>query len=307
MPLQEVKLATRTGASVKYLAKLNDPDTPSYWVVQDNKGSIWQVDLQVSHTHKPPERLYTFHSSAITGLDVSENSLHAVTCGVDGRVCLYSIADKKFLGRTTFNMPATCVAWCPVWFVVSGLSLLAGFVDGIIRLLHITGEDGQSPLSTDKIEENSNFTLKQVLKPHSKPVSAILLGDNSSNLNLITAVDDSIFFMFRSEEGTKDETFLPLGFLAVYCPVVNLVWAPKNVNGNICVLTSLKNASLLLITVPVKGEFDVSTSYKLEGVRYQIFRFHSVKYEMLKAARDVELEAERAKKLKQEGVLTRVE
>ena len=71
-------------------------------------------------------------------------------------------------------------------------------------------------------------------------------------------------------------------------------------NGNICVLASLKNASLLLITVPVKGEFDVSTSYKLEGVRYQIFRFHSVKYEMLKVARDVELEAERAKKLKQE-------
>ena len=53
-------------------------------------------------------------------------------------------------------------------FDVSGLSLLAGFVDGIIRLLHITGEDGQSPLSTDKIEEDSNFTLKQVLKPHSK-------------------------------------------------------------------------------------------------------------------------------------------
>ena len=300
MPLQEVKLATRTGASVKHLAKLNDPDTPSYWVVQDNKGSIWRVDLQVSHTHKPPERLYTFHSGAITGLDVSENSLHAVTCGVDGRVRLYDIETKKFLGRTTFNMPATCVAWCPVWFDPSGLSLLAGFTDGVIRLLHITGEDGQSPLSTDRIEEDSNFTLKQVLKPHSKPVTAILLGDTSSNLNLITAADDSIFFMFKSEESTKDENFLPLGFLAVDCPVVNLVWAPKDVNGNTCVLASLKNATLLLITVPVKGEFDVSTSYKLDGVRHQVFRFHSVKYEMLKAARDVELEAEKAKKLKQE-------
>ena len=300
MPLQEVKLATRTGASAKHLAKLNDPDTPSHWVVQDNKGSIWRVDLQVSHTHKPPERIYTFHSGAITGLDVSDNSLHAVTCGVDGRVRLYDIESKKFLGRTTFNMPATCVAWCPVWFDPSGLSLLAGFADGVIRLLHITDEDGQSPLSTDKIEEDSNFTLKQVLKPHSKPVTVILLSDSRSNLNLITAADDSIFFMFKSEEGTKDENFLPLGFMPVDCPVVNLAWAPKDVNGNICVLASLKNATLLLITVPVKGEFDVSTSYKLDGVRHQIFRFHSVKYEMLKAARDVELEAERAKKLKKE-------
>ena len=300
MPLQEVKLATRTGASVKHLAKLNHPDTPSYWVVQDNKGSIWRVDLQVSHTHKPPERLYTFHSGAITGLDVSGNSLHAVTCGVDGRVRLYCVESKKFLGRTTFNMPATCVVWCPYWFDSSGLSVIAGFTDGIIRLLHITDEDGQSPISTEEIPEDSTFTLKQVLKPHSKPLTAILLGNNSSNLNLITAAEDSIFFMMKGQEGSKDENFIPLGFMPVDSPVVNLAWAPHNGTDRFTVLASLKNAFVLLISVPVKGEFDISKSYQLTGVSHQIFRFKSVKYDMLKAARDTELEAERANKLKQE-------
>ncbi|KAI6658873.1 Cilia- and flagella-associated protein 44-like [Oopsacas minuta] len=299
IPLQEVKLATRTGASVKHLAKLNDPDTPTYWVVQDNKGSIWRVDLQVSHTHKPPERLYTFHSGSITGLAVSLNSLHAVTCGLDGRVRLYDIEAKKFLGRTTFNMAATCVAWLPLWFDAFGLSVIAGFCDGIIRLLHITGEDGQSPLSTDKIEDDSSFTLKQVLKPHSKPVTAILLGDNCSNLNLVTSADDSIFFMLQKDQSAKRDTFIPLGFMSIEHPVVNLAWAPSNTKDKFTVLASLNNASVLLITIPSKGEFDISTSYKLEGVLHQIFRFKSVKYEILKAARDIELEAEKAKKLKQ--------
>ena len=299
MPLQEVKLATRTGASVKHLAKLNHPDTPSYWVVQDNKGSIWRVDLQVSHTHKPPERLYTFHSGAITGLDVSGNSLHAVTCGVDGRVRLYCVQSKRFLGRTTFNMPATCVVWCPYWFDSSGLSVIAGFADGIIRVLHITDEDGQSPLSTENIDEDSSFTLKQVLKPHSRPLTAILLGNNSSNLNLITAAEDSIFFLMKGEEGSKDE-FVPLGFMPVDSPVVNLTWAPDNGTDRFNVLASLKNTSVLLISVPVRGEFNISKSYQLTGVSHQLFRFKSVKYDMLKAARDKELEADRAKKLKQE-------
>ena len=300
IPLQEVKLATRTGASVKHLAKLHHPDTPSYWVVQDHKGSIWRVDLQVSHTHKPPERLYTFHSGAITGLDVSWNSLHAVTCGIDGRVRLYSVQNRKFLGRTTFNMPATCVAWCPYWFDTSGLSVIAGFTDGIVRLLHITDGDGHSPVSTQEIAEDSSFTLKQVLKPHSRPLTAILLGNKSSNLNLITAAEDSIFFMLKGEGGSKDDNFIPLGFMTVDSPVVNLAWAPNNGTGRFNVLASLKNATVLIISVPVKGEFDISKSYQLTGVSHQIFRFKSIKYDMLKSARDTELEAGRAKKLKQE-------
>ncbi|KAI6651040.1 Cilia- and flagella-associated protein 44 isoform X3 [Oopsacas minuta] len=115
---------------------------------------------------------------------------------------------KKFLGRTTFNIAPTCVAWLPLWFDASGLSIIAGFCDGIIRLLHITGEDGQSPLSTDKIEDDSSFTLKQVLKPHSKPVSAILLGDNCSNLNLVTSADNSILFRLQKDQSANGDTLI---------------------------------------------------------------------------------------------------
>ena len=298
VPLQEVKLSTRTGASVKHLAKLRHPEVPNYWVVQDNKGSIWRVDLQVSHTHKPPERLFTFHAGAISGLSVCPNSVHAVTCGEDGRVRLYEVERKRFLGRTTFNMPATCVMWLPKWFDGSGLAVVAGFSDGIIRLLHISNEDGQSPGSIGLVEEECSFVLKQVLKPHSKPVTAILLGETRDNLNLVTGADDSIFFMKKGEETAGEESFVPLGFMSVDSPVVTLAWAPKSEADRFQVLASFQNATLFLITVPVKGEFDTSKSFQLENVLYRVFRFRSVKYEMLKAAKDSELEAERAKKVK---------
>uniref|UniRef100_UPI00398002DF WD40 repeat domain-containing protein n=1 Tax=Salmonella sp. s51228 TaxID=3159652 RepID=UPI00398002DF len=95
-PLIEIKIKGYNGASLRHIEKLNDNDNPTFWVAQNNQGSIMKVDLQVSHTHKPPERLFSYHSGAITGVSVCPFALYAVTSGQDGRIRLYDIDTKLF-------------------------------------------------------------------------------------------------------------------------------------------------------------------------------------------------------------------
>lgn len=61
-------------------------------------------------------------------------------------------------------------------------------------------------------------------------------------------------------------------------------------------LVAFKNATLAFIECPKLGEYNISTTYLLKDLPQQIFKFRSVKYDILKSARDKEIALEHAKR-----------
>lgn len=100
--------------SLKTLSRSVDVDTPTLWYAQDAGGAIWKIDIVVSHTvshnikylaiillvhiaivfwrctcpfctqRKAPEKLMSFHSGEITGLDCSPLSYQAASISHNG-------------------------------------------------------------------------------------------------------------------------------------------------------------------------------------------------------------------------------
>ena len=88
----------------------------SVWYVQDTKGAIWRVDLAHSHTVKLPQRILSFHSGKINGLDVCPTAHLAATTGDDGTVRIHDYIAKSTLCsvRGEPDSAGTCLIWVPL-------------------------------------------------------------------------------------------------------------------------------------------------------------------------------------------------
>ena len=54
-------------------------------VFQDANGGIWRLDLSFSHTSDAPEKLFTYHAGAISGVDSSPVTHVVCTTGLDSK------------------------------------------------------------------------------------------------------------------------------------------------------------------------------------------------------------------------------
>ncbi|CAL8106722.1 unnamed protein product [Calicophoron daubneyi] len=255
-PMNELQVGPK--AKLMYMVKLSGTDTTA-WYAQDGDGGIWKLDLSFSHTSLAPEMLMGFHSGAILDCVTSPFAYTAATIGIDGRICIYDLVKKKTIVCRRFPSGGSRLIWSPPTVDPKGKTLIAGFQDGVVRILHF----GENP-ETDPTRKAKHFALidlGQALKPHVKAVTAMAY--DSTGRYFVTGSDDGTVFFFE----VNSKMLTPIGFFNCEGPVVKVDWIPSVRKTPGEVLVYMKECYVIQVPCPTMGQVDQKDSFALTSLK----------------------------------------
>uniref|UniRef100_A0A8C7YYR7 Uncharacterized protein n=1 Tax=Oryzias sinensis TaxID=183150 RepID=A0A8C7YYR7_9TELE len=256
----------------------------SVWFAQDSNGGIWNLDLSFSPSAADPRRLLSCHSGPIKGLDVSKTSHLMATTALDCSVRVFDLLAKREVTSSCFNQGGTALSWAPLTVNQKGGLLVTGFEDGVVRLLELRADSGVSA------EEHTLLHLKQALKPHNAPVTAVAFQPDGHIL--ATGSEDQTVFFF-----TVGEACHPLGFIRVPGPVQALEWSPDShlpQNGRRLLILCRSGHAVEVESPDLEAERS-SQSFHLPELPRRCFGFSSIKSRMKRPADTSRLQTERMK------------
>ncbi|XP_074652110.1 cilia- and flagella-associated protein 44-like isoform X2 [Tubulanus polymorphus] len=292
-PMNELQIGNGD-VHLKSIVKSVDPDEPTMWYAQDANGGIWKLDLSFSHTSLAPEKILSYHAGAIRGCDTSPVSHLVATAGADCTVRVYDYTTHTQLCESKYTSGGTTLLWPPETVDPKGSSVIAGFEDGVVRVLRF-----QKKLDIDlgkRSKDTSELVLFQAFKPHIKSVTAFAI-DNSGDL-LATGSDDcTVFFLTVGRQ--MEEFYDPIGFVTTPAPVTHLHWSPGNFDKN-TLLIFMNDGQVMEIDAPEPGNFDTSKTYQITGLASRLFQFNSCKSQLRH-------DEEMARKKKEEEQRLRIE
>jgi WD40 repeat protein len=289
-PMIEIKVGNDVG--VKSLVRSVNPDTPNTWLAQDSNGGIWKVDVSVSHTRKSPERLFSFHAGPINSIATSPLSHLVATVGSDSTIRLYNYVTKQPIAQEKFSSGVSSLIWAPLELDASGATVLAGFKDGVVRVISVVSSGGVMGSWLNVSVGDLKMKLLNVFKPHSSDVTALAV-DPSAKLLASGSTDCSVFFMSIADN------YEPIGFVKTPSPVQNIQWSPPE-HGELKLLVCCHDGSVLEIPAPKKDEFDTSKTYHLDPLPSKLFKFQSVKERLLQEEEEKRKRAEEEEQKRQE-------
>uniref|UniRef100_A0A3B4Z8J5 Uncharacterized protein n=1 Tax=Stegastes partitus TaxID=144197 RepID=A0A3B4Z8J5_9TELE len=260
-------------------------ETDSFvWFAQDSNGAIWKLDLSFTNTTPDPECLFTFHSGSIQGLDVSKKSHLMATTSLDRSVRVFDFVAKREVTSSRFNQGGTALRWAPPLVNQTGGLLVAGFEDGVVRLLELF----TAPRLHAVAGRDSKLRLKQAFKPHNAPVTAVAFERNGEIL--ATGSSDSTVFFF-----TVGGKYNPIGFVHVPGPVQALDWSPHSHSEN-RLLVLCQSGHVVEVHSPEPDAQKPTTTFQLPDLPRRSFRFRSIKSRI---KRDEEIARRQAVRKKQ--------
>ncbi|KAM3599542.1 uncharacterized protein V6R79_007770 [Siganus canaliculatus] len=264
------------------VVKSSLPDSP-IWFAQDSNGAIWKLDLSFTYTTPDPECMFTFHSGPILGLDVSRKSHLMATTAQDRSVRVFDFLEQRELTSSNFNQGGTALSWASPG---SGSLLVAGFEDGVVRLLELYNPQKLRGVSGRVQKRDAELRLKQAFKPHSAPVTALAFDTNGAIL--ATGSSDSTVFFF-----SVGDKYNPIGFVSVPGPVQALQWSPPSHSEN-KLLILCQSAHVVEVDCPDPDAERPSETFLLSELPSRFFKFRSIKSQIKRE--EARREAEEEKK-----------
>ncbi|KAF6778001.1 hypothetical protein AHF37_02391, partial [Paragonimus kellicotti] len=255
-PMNELQVSPQ--AKLSYLVKVQGEES-TLWYAQDADGALWKLDLSFSHTSLAPESLKRFHSDAIRDCVTSPFAYTAATIGMDGRVFIHDLVNKTSLLRRRFPAAGTKLIWSPPQVDPKGKTLVAGFEDGVVRVLQF----GENP-ETDPTRKAKHFALLdlgQALKPHVKAINSMAY--NEAGTYFVTGSEDATVFFFA----VHSKMLTPIGFVEVGGPVVKVQWTPNSTTSQGDVIVFLRQGCVLTIPCPSLDEVDQTKSFALLNIQ----------------------------------------
>ncbi|KAF8567675.1 Cilia- and flagella-associated protein 44 [Paragonimus westermani] len=255
-PMNELQVSPQ--AKLNYLVKVQGEES-TLWYAQDADGALWKLDLSFSHTSLAPEPLKRFHSDAIRDCVTSPFAYTAATIGQDGRVFIHDLVNKTSILRRRFPAAGTKLIWSPPQVDPKGKTLVAGFEDGVVRVLQF----GENP-ETDPTRKAKHFALLdlgQSLKPHVKAVNSMAY--NEAGTHFVTGSEDATIFFFT----VHSKMLIPIGFVEVGGPVVKVQWTPSTTTSRGDVIVFLRQGCVLTIPCPSLDEVDQTKSFALLNIQ----------------------------------------
>ena len=137
---------------------------------QDGAGGIWKLDISVSLTKKAPELIESYHSGPIKKLVPCPYTHMVASIGADGGVRVFDYLQKKTLVYQKYKPGGSCMIWANRIIDSRMGTLIAGFSDGVIRVINLEYGDQESPFDLKMV-------LQYVHKPHTGEVTAIVVDD----------------------------------------------------------------------------------------------------------------------------------
>ncbi|XP_068191514.1 cilia- and flagella-associated protein 44-like [Antennarius striatus] len=239
------------------------------WFAQDSCGAIWKVDLSFTHKSPDPERLFSFHAGAIQGLDVSKTSYLMATTAPDRSVKVFDFLSNREVTDIHFNQGGTVINWAPPLVNQTGGLLVAGFEDGVVRLLELYDPQKLKLGSGYVHKGGAKLRLKQALKPHSGPVTAIEY--KHDGVILATGSSDGTVFFFNI-----GDAYVPIGFIHVPGPVQALEWSPFSGSED-KLLIMCRSGHVVEVQIGDLQAHCSANTFQLRGLPSRSFRFRSIK------------------------------
>mmetsp|Transcript_24697 Transcript_24697/g.74172 ORF Transcript_24697/g.74172 Transcript_24697/m.74172 type:complete len:1868 (-) Transcript_24697:86-5689(-) len=281
--LMDPQLERKVGNGVQIVSmsksrEVGDDDELSVWYAQDQKGSVWKVDIAHSMSTKRPQQMMRFHGGPVVDVSTCPVAHVMVTIGDDGATNVYDYTKPACepLALRTADVPGTCVLWAPKESDSSGRTFWAGYADGVLRVFNFShGPNG------------TTLVLNQAWKPHNAAVRSLAVSHDGRMV--ITASASSIFF-FANAYGSLE----PTGYFDVDDGVKIASMSLSKDDTKLLVACSA--AKVLEVAVPKVGAHDVSSTYKLTGLNVRAYKFSPQLDKINKA----KAEAARPKKSKKE-------
>ena len=244
-PLKEFPILKDSGRPELGLTSVKSVVTtePDHWLVQDEGGGITRVALDASGKEPSGEsrQITQFHAGAITGLEASATSDHAVTIGADGTVRVFAYAERREVFQSRFSAPATALHRASLKIDESGRTFVVGFEDGVVRVV---------------LRCADRWKLVGCVKPHNRRVTA--LGYNPKGDALATGSADGKVFFFSAGGAFPGTGLEPVGFASAPGPVSVIAW---NDTGE-KVLVGCETGEIVEIAPPAPGSVDASRTYE---------------------------------------------
>ncbi|XP_040195062.1 cilia- and flagella-associated protein 44 [Rana temporaria] len=287
-PMNE--LLVGKNVNLRFMVKTKENDSP-LWFAQDGCGGIWKLDLSFSNITQDPEQLFSFHAGEINALDASPSTYLMATTSSDRSVRIYDFAGKLPLVEMKFKQGGTSLIWAPRMVNPKGGLFVAGFQDGVIRILEVYNSSEMKLLAGRSGTQDAAISLKHAFKPHEAPVTCLAYERNGEIL-ATGSTDRTVFFF------AVGDTYEPIGFIRVPGPVKELHWSPPSHEEN-TLLVLCENGFAVEIPAPAAEKNNLVSTYEISNLPLRYFRFSSIKSKIEREEQLAQIRKNREQKLKE--------
>eukprot|EP00520_Triparma_pacifica_P008872 CAMPEP_0118658690 /NCGR_PEP_ID=MMETSP0785-20121206/14707_1 /TAXON_ID=91992 /ORGANISM="Bolidomonas pacifica, Strain CCMP 1866" /LENGTH=1758 /DNA_ID=CAMNT_0006551733 /DNA_START=48 /DNA_END=5320 /DNA_ORIENTATION=- len=202
MPSKTIPLGA--GVSIKHIV-----DSGDSYLVEDANGALFRQS-KTATSPDDKETLWIFHSGPIVGVVTSSVEHYCATAGSDGQVFIWDYITKTVVASNKSNHGCTSITAPPTTLDETGRTYTVGFEDGVMRCFTFSDDA---------------LTLKQVIKPHNGPITAISYSPDGKYV--ATGGHDGICFVIKCPDPIDSAgAYTPIGFVTSEdeAPITALSW-----------------------------------------------------------------------------------
>eukprot|EP01063_Lacrimia_lanifica_P008975 TRINITY_DN1602_c0_g1_i1.p1 TRINITY_DN1602_c0_g1~~TRINITY_DN1602_c0_g1_i1.p1 ORF type:complete len:1770 (+),score=916.72 TRINITY_DN1602_c0_g1_i1:89-5398(+) len=218
----------------------------SAWVIQDANGAYWNAEyLTMDQIHdpaykpKPATKLVSLHAGAVTCVEASPTEYCCVTGGKDGSVRLWAFLQKKELYSRHFSAGVSVLQWLPADVDPTASLIVAGFDNGIVRVLRKTAKE---------------FELCTITKPHTAAITALAF--SADHKWAVTTSANGFMFFFQVADIAK--AWRPVGECELPRPASTAFWDKDKV------VVGQSNGKVLAVHRPDPASIDPEVTFKFD-------------------------------------------
>ena len=192
----------------------------------------------------------------------------ACTLGQDGVLKLWDIINSKEIYSSYFVGKGTCLDWLPDSPANHGRVIVAGFDNGIVRVIQLN---------------RTEFQILNTFKAHDGPVYKVKFSNDS--MMLVSAGADGMFF-FELEPDNM-QTYEPLCMIQLEAKITDMGW--DNLAKK--VIVGLESGKVFIIDRPKKSQINNTESY-LVTLPMKQWQIKMMEFQMKKNQKKDEAELE---------------
>jgi WD40 repeat protein len=163
----------------------------------------------------------------------------------------YNYHTKKQLAVQKYSCAGTSLCWAPLAVDEYGVTLAAGFEDGVVRIV------GFKENGPDK-----GLKLLKVFKPHRMAVNVVQYSPTGEHI-VSCSNDNTVFFLSAAQ------AYAPIGFVTVGSAPVSLSWSSSGKTLLVC----CRGKTVYEFVAPAMNAHDTSESYELKRLSSKEYTF----------------------------------
>lgn len=267
------------------MAMVKQDEASWWWYAQDGNGGIWMADISPENHPEPSQMLFRSHAGEIVGVAACPFGNFIATFGADGRLHVYDYVADKLLFWHQFVAKGCCMLWLPLAVDPSGVVLVLGFTDGVVRVVCIDLQTTRPTQLETQSKEDTRVFLLQAWKPHRSALTKMSL--NARNTILVTGSEDATLFIHQVYRQEPFVHINPIGYVEIPSAATALNWKPNMMST---LIVGCGAGEVLEMDVPERPRSYTELSYQLTHIEFKRFKFESKKSELRREIKLAEIE-----------------